>query len=166
MYDTLKQRTIEEWLGAVLISLVLALLSAQIIGRYLLGWSFAWIEEVSRFFFVWAVYCGFVVAAEKDRHIRVSVQIAILPPLAQKVMLTLADLIWLGFNGLIIWFGTIYVADMFNFPMVSQTTGINMAWIQMVVPLGFFFMSLRIIQVMIRRWTNPDAGVVDTRMDE
>lgn len=77
----------------------------------------------------------------------------------------MADLIWLGFNALVIWFGTIYIADMFEFPMVSQTTGINIAWVQMIVPLGFLLLSFRVIQVMIRRWKN-DEGVIDTRMDE
>jgi TRAP-type C4-dicarboxylate transport system permease small subunit len=156
---------VEEWLGVLLMTLVLVLLSMQVIGRYALGWSFAWIEEVSRFAFVWAVYFGFVVAAEKDRHIRVSVQIAFLPPRAQKVLLTFADLIWLGFNGIVMWFGTIYIVDMFDFPMVSQTTGINIAWVQMIVPVGFFLLSIRVIQVMVRRWKN-DEGVIDTRMDE
>ncbi|ABN78634.1 MULTISPECIES: TRAP transporter small permease [Cereibacter] len=165
MLTMIRGRSPEEWLGVLLMTLVLVLLSMQVIGRYVLGWSFAWIEEVSRFAFVWAVYFGFAVAAEKDRHIRVSVQIAFLPPRAQKILLTVADLIWLGFNALVIWFGTIYIADMFEFPMVSQTTGINIAWVQMIVPLGFLLLSFRVIQVMIRRWKN-DEGVIDTRMDE
>lgn len=165
MIGTFKGRILEEWLGVALMTLVLVLLSIQVIGRYALGWSFAWIEEVSRFAFVWAVYCGFVVAAEKDRHIRVSVQISILPAQMQKIILTFADLIWLCFNATVIWFGTIYIVDMFDYPMVSQTTGINIAWIQMIVPLGFFFLSIRVSQVVIRRW-KYNEGVIDTRMDE
>lgn len=165
MFAALKGRTPEEWIGVALMTLVLILLSAQVIGRYVLGWSFAWIEEVSRFAFVWAVYFGFVVAAEKDRHIRVSVQIAMLPALGQKIALTFADLIWLGFNGIVVWFGVIYIADMFSYPMVSQTTGINIAWVQLIVPLGFALLSVRVVQVMIRRW-KQDEGVIDTRMDE
>ncbi|MFC0200350.1 TRAP transporter small permease [Paracoccus rhizosphaerae] len=165
MTASLKGRSIEEWLGVILMTIVLVLLSAQVIGRYLLGWSFAWIEEVSRFAFVWSVYFGFILAAEKDRHIRVSVQLSMLPPRAQKIALTLADLIWLVFNAIVIWFGAIYIADMFSFPMVSQTTGINIAWIQLIVPLGFFLLSIRVIQVMIRRWKH-DEGVIDTRLDD
>lgn len=166
MVNLLKQRSIEEWLGAILMTAVLVLLSMQIIGRYVLGWSFAWIEEVSRFCFVWAVYFGFIVAAEKDRHIRVSVQISALPKRAQIWLLTLADVIWLVFNGIIVWYGTFYIIDMFEFPMKSQTTGINLAWIQMVVPLGFLALSIRVLQVMIRRWRDPQAAIIDTRMDE
>lgn len=165
MFATLKTRSLEEWLGVGLMTLVLVLLSAQVIGRYVLGWSFAWIEEVSRFAFVWAVYFGFVIAAEKDRHIRVSVQISMLSPRMQKIALTFADMIWLIFNAIVIWFGVIYINDMFSFPMVSQTTGINIAWVQMIVPLGFFLLSIRVIQVMIRRW-KYDEGVIDTRLDE
>ncbi|MEM5542704.1 TRAP transporter small permease [Sulfitobacter sp. AS92] len=158
-------RTPEEWLGALLMTLVVVLLGFQVIARFGMGRSFSWLEEVSRFAFVWAVYFGFVIAAAGDRHIRVSLHIEMLPPKARLVMLTLADVIWLGFNAVVIWHGYHFTVSMFEFPYISQTTGINLVWVQMIVPLGFAFMSVRIVQVMLRRW-RTGQGPVDSRIGE
>lgn len=145
-------RTLEEWIGAALMTSVVALLGLQVIARYGFGRSFSWLEEVSRFAFVWAVYFGFIMAAEADRHIRVSVQFDGLPRGGRKLMLTLADFLWLIFNAVVIWHGYHFTISMFEFPYISQTLGINLVWVQMIVPLGFLFLSIRVTQVMIDRW--------------
>lgn len=146
------RRTPEQWAGATLMTIVVVLLSVQIVGRYGFGRSFSWLEEVSRFAFVWAVYFGFVVAAEADRHIRVALHLQLLPPKGRLLMLTLADALWLAFNAVVIWHGYFFTMSMFEFPYISQTTGINLVWVQMIVPLGFVFISIRVIQVIIARW--------------
>jgi len=145
-------RTPEEWIGAALMIAVVALLGFQVIARFGFGRSFSWLEEVSRFAFVWAVYFGFVVAAEADRHIRVALHLQLLPEKARLIMLTLADTLWLFFNAVVIWHGYHFTISMFEFPYISQTTGINLVWVQMIVPLGFILISIRVIQVMIARW--------------
>lgn len=159
------RRTPEQWVGAILMTIVVILLSVQIVGRYGFGRSFSWLEEVSRFAFVWAVYFGFIVAAEADRHIRVALHLQLLPPRGLLWMLTLADTLWLVFNGVVIWHGYIFTMSMFEFPNISQTTGINLVWVQMIVPLGFLFISFRVIQVMIARWKRgPDLH--DSRLGD
>lgn len=146
------RRTPEQWAGAILMTIVVALLSVQVVGRYGFGRSFSWLEEVSRFAFVWAVYFGFIVAAEADRHIRVALHLQLLPQRGRLLMLTLADALWLVFNAVVIWHGYHFTVSMFEFSYISQTTGINLVWVQMIVPLGFVFISIRVIQVMVARW--------------
>ncbi len=164
MLNLIKTKTIEELICGTLMTIVLVLLSFQVVSRYVFGANYSWVEEVSRFAFVWSVYFGFVVAAEKDRHIRVSVVVMMMPLLWQRIVLTFADAVWLVFNGIVVWYGTIYIADMFEFPMISQTTGINLVWVQLIVPLGFFLMSLRIIHAAVRRWHEISA-VHDSRLE-
>ncbi len=158
-------RTPEEWGAAILMTLVAGLLGSQVFMRFVLNQSVSWLEEVARFAFVWAIYFGFVVAAEKDRHIRVAIHIAALPVLWQKIILTLADVAWVVFNLIVIYHGILFVASMFQFPFISQTTGINLVWIQMIVPLGFALMTVRIVQAAIRRWREDDV-VHDSRLDD
>ena len=93
------RRTPEEWIAAVLMTLVVVLLGVQVFMRFVLDRSPSWLEEVARFAFVWAIYFGFVIAVEKGRHIRVTLQIRMLSPfLWQKIMLTMADVAWIVFN--------------------------------------------------------------------
>lgn len=165
MRKWLAGRTPEEWLGAGLMTVVVALLGFQVIARFGFGRSFSWLEEVSRFAFVWSVYFGFVIAAEGDRHIRVALQLELLPERARLVAYTLADTLWLVFNAIVIWHGYWFTLSMFEFPYISQTTGINLVWVQMIVPLGFAFMSVRVFQVMLRRW-QTGKGPADSRMGD
>lgn len=158
-------RTPEEWIGAALMTAVVVLLGFQVVARFGFDRSFSWLEEVSRFAFVWAVYFGFVMAAEGDRHIRVAVHLDLLPKRARLAMLTLADLLWLVFNGVVIWHGYHFTVSMFEFPYISQTTGINLLWVQMIVPLGFVLLSLRVAQVMVRRWRTGEMPE-DSRLGE
>jgi TRAP-type C4-dicarboxylate transport system permease small subunit len=152
-------RTPEEWIGAIAMTIVLALLGFQVAARFGFNRSFSWLEEVSRFAFVWSVYFGFVIAAEKDRHIRISLHLEMMSRLPRSILFTLADAIWLVFNAIVIWHGYWFMSSMFEFPYISQTTGINLVWVQMIVPFGFLFMSVRIIQVMIRRWQGEEEHI-------
>ena len=159
------RRTPEEWIAAVLMTLVVVLLGVQVFMRFVLDRSPSWLEEVARFAFVWAIYFGFVIAVEKGRHIRVTLQIRMLSPLWQKIMLTMADVAWVVFNVVVIYHGILFVSSMFEFPFISQTTGINLVWIQMIVPIGFLLMTARIVQSVVRRWREGEE-LHDSRIDD
>ena len=159
------RRTPEEWVAAVLMTLVVGLLGVQVFMRFVLDRSPSWLEEVARFAFVWAIYFGFVIAVEKGRHIRVTLQIRMLSPLWQKITLTMADVAWVVFNVVVIYHGILFVSSMFEFPFISQTTGINLVWIQMIVPIGFLLMTIRIVQSVIRRWREGEE-LHDSRIDD
>ena len=159
------RRTPEEWIAAVLMTLVVVLLGVQVFMRFVLDRSPSWLEEVARFAFVWAIYFGFVIAVEKGRHIRVTLQIRMLSPLWQKIMLTMADVAWIVFNVVVIYHGILFVSSMFEFPFISQTTGINLVWIQMIVPIGFLLMTARIVQSVVRRWREGEE-LHDSRIDD
>lgn len=145
--------------------LVVALLALQVVARFGFNRSFSWLEEVSRFAFVWSVYFGFVIAAAQDRHIRVSLHIEQLPRFWRLTALTFADALWLVFNAIVIWHGFWFTLSMFEFPFISQTTGINLAWVQLIVPLGFTLMSIRIAQAAWRRWTVDELPAATSRVD-
>lgn len=55
--------------AAGLLLAILALTAAQVIARYLLGWSMPWGEELTRLLFVWLVFVG----ASRARHLSIDV---------------------------------------------------------------------------------------------
>ncbi|WP_417419959.1 TRAP transporter small permease [Halomonas sp.] len=164
MLNVLRSRTFEEWLSAALMTVVIVLLGIQVVLRFGFDRNLSWLEEVSRYFFVWAIYFGFVIAAEQNRHIRVTFHISMLPEKLQKIILTIADTVWLVFNIVLIWQGGKLFYETMQFPYISQTTGINLAWVQVIVPLGMLFISVRVIGCMISRWKNG-LETHDTRVD-
>lgn len=164
MLNVLRSRTMEEWLAALLLTVVIVLLGVQVVLRFGFGRNLSWLEEVSRYFFVWAIYFGFVIAAEQNRHIRVTFHISMMSVKFQKLILTLADTVWLVFNLVLIWQGGKMFYESMQFPYISQTTGINLAWVQVIVPLGMLFISIRVIGCMVARW-KYGLDMKDTRVD-
>jgi len=143
---------------------MIILLTTQIILRYFFGKSIAWVEEVSRYFFVWSVYCYIILAAKTDNHIRITFHLSIFSKKIQKVIITIADILWLIFNIVVVFVSIRYVASMFEYPYYSQTLGFNLVYIYMVVPLGFIFLTVRIFQTMMKR-LKRQMVVRDVRAD-
>ena len=137
---------------AILFTVVMiGLLTLQIVLRYFFGKSIAWMEEVSRYFFVWAVYCYIILAAKDDSHIRITFHLKKLSERTQKIVLSLADSMWLAFNLIVVYVSIQYVVSMFEYPYYSQTLRFNIAYVYMIVPIGFTFLSVRIFQAMVKR---------------
>ena len=66
-----------------------------------------------------------------------------LPPILE----VMSDCIWLAFNFYFVFLSYDFVFNKMNLFWKSQTLGIPMKYIYLVLPLAFFLMSIRIIQV-------------------
>lgn len=159
-----KGQPIETYLNLATTFVLILMLTLQILARFVFHKSIAWTEEVSRIAFVWLVYSAMVYAAGMDKHIRLTFFLMKMPKKGQKIVLTLADTLWLAMNVLITYQSIFYIIRLFNFPYISQTLGINLVWVYFIVPIGFGLKSFRIIQCMIGRFKN-DIELYDSRMD-
>ncbi|MWD25894.1 TRAP transporter small permease subunit [Aquicoccus sp. SCR17] len=164
MTDRKERFSLEAIAAAVLMTALVVLMSAQVILRFGFGMSVSWLEEVIRLVFVWAVYSCFLVAAIDDKHIRVALHVSLLPQKAQFVVLGLADLLWVAFNGVVIWGAVTYSLSLLDFPYRLPTTGINLIWAFAIVPVGFFILSLRIL-FNIRRRIRGELDLSDAQTE-
>lgn len=154
----------EGYLAAAFLSILIVVLSAQVIARFGFRRGITVAEEISRFAFVWAVYFGFVLAAERNKHIRVTLQLSKFSHKVQRIILTISDSLWLVFNIVLVVFSVRFVLEMIQFPFYSQTMQINIAPVYAIVPLGFGWMTVRVVQNMIRRFKS-DFEIGDSRRD-
>ena len=65
--------TIVYVIAACLLAAAVTMMTMQVLLRTLFAAPFAWVEEVSRYAFVWCVYLGSVIALAHGTHIRVLV---------------------------------------------------------------------------------------------
>ena len=113
--------------------------------------SLAWGEELSRFAFVWFVFFGATYAARLAAHNRVTFQFKIFPKIVGDISQILSDLIWIAFNGVMIFFSIKVIKEGFEYPEYSPTLDWVMAYVFIIFPVAFFLMIVRIIQVNIIR---------------
>ena len=135
----------EAWIAGLLLTVLVCLMTTQVFLRFALNISVSWFEEVIRLVFVWTVYASILIAASDDRHIRVAAHLSLLPIAAQRGVLVVADLVWIGFNLVVVYAAMTYVAALVRQPYLLPTTGVNLVWFFMIVPVGFLILSVRVL---------------------
>ncbi|MDR1519228.1 MAG: TRAP transporter small permease [Planctomycetota bacterium] len=142
----------EEILSAFFLAVMIAALSLQVVMRATTGGSVPWAEELSRYTFVWAVYFGASLAAKRAGHVRITAQFMLVPFKVKVAFRFISDLIWVGFNIFFAVYGVEMLADSFRYPEISPTLGIVKAYVECIIPIAFFLMSWRTIELYIKNW--------------
>lgn len=140
-----KLNNVETVLCELLLAAFVTLLFAQIIARQIFNHSISWSEELSTYMFVWFAYLGAVVATKMSAHNRVTFQFKYFPVWVGKYAMVLADLIWVAFNTYFVYLSYQFIFVFMNAFWKSQTLGIPMKYLYMILPLAFTLMSVRIL---------------------
>lgn len=138
---------IEKYLCQILLAVFVSILFAQIVSREVFGYSIPWSEELSVYMFVWFAYFGASFATRKAAHNRVTFQYKALPKNKVWIAELLADVVWLAFNLIFLYICYDFVFNKINAFWKSQTLGIPMKYIYLVLPITFALMAFRVIQV-------------------
>lgn len=136
---------LETMLCELLLAAFVLLLFAQIIARQIFQYSIAWSEELSTYMFVWFAYLGAVVAAKMSAHNRVTFHFRFMPQVVAKSLLVFADLLWVAFNTYFVYLSYDFVFNRMNMFWKSQTLGVPMKYLYMILPIAFTLMSIRIL---------------------
>ncbi len=138
---------LESYICRSLLVTFVCLLFAQILSREIFNSSISWIEELSVYLFVWFVYIGASYAARKHAHNRVTFQFRFFGKRVVNYIEAFADLFWIFFNVVFIYLSSNFVFFQMNKFWKSQTLGIEMKWIYIVLPISFTLITIRVIQV-------------------
>lgn len=162
---------IETYICRILLAFFVTLLFVQIISRQIFGYSITWSEELAVYAFVWFVYLGASHAAKISAHNRVTFQYKILPKSVQTALEIFSDIMWIGFNLYFIYLSYDFVFNRMNLFWKSQTLGIPMKYIYMILPFAFVLMTIRIIQVDYLKYikgvnvVDPEKASLDEFID-
>ena len=132
-------QNIIEFISAILILVMIALLFANSISRYLFDYSFAWCEEICRFFLIAIVFLGINIAIKKQVLLKIDILETSLHgnSLARLLKIALAILavvtqIFFTYSG----FCYLIEAGMLS---KSSALAIPMWCVYLVVPFGYLF---------------------------
>ena len=151
---------LEEYICGALLMTIVTLLMVQVVFRYGSGKTVAWIEEVSRFAFLYLVYLAASCVTGKNLHIRVTAQLKLLPRWMQISLLAFTDAIWLIFCVITAWLGVEFLISMQDRPMISGALMLDMRYVYFSVPFAFTLQSIRLIERWWRICTKRETLVV------
>jgi TRAP-type C4-dicarboxylate transport system permease small subunit len=129
-------------------SMLILLVFGQVIFRYVFNNSQPWIEELSRFLFVWIIYLGGTITIRKGLNITFDL---VLEALEGKVWLTvfmLVNIISIAFLILIVFLG-LNISSI-NRIQYSSLLHLNMGIVTLAIPLGGTLMALSQVEYCIK----------------
>ncbi len=135
---------VEEKIIAVLMCVMVVMVAAQVLGRYVFHSSLSFTEEIVRYLFVWATFIGAAAAVRGGRHLSISSGIRLLPASVRR---------W---NGVLCWTGAVVFATVlvvYGIRVVSlqirtgQTTaalGFPMWVVGLAIPVSAILLVVRL----------------------
>ncbi len=124
----------EDWLAFVLFWSLAFIVFLQFFTRYILNDSLAWTEEIARYGLMWLTFIGGAVVTRKNSHIAVELVSNLMKPgPARTSLLAAADMVTLGFLGLLAYFSVSIIERMhyqrmtvFEVPMSAVYGGVGL----------------------------------------
>ena len=140
---------LEEYFLVVLLFIMVVLIFAQIVMRYVFSNSLSWSEELSRYLFLWITWVGSSYGVKKKSHVAITVLEKKMPGAGKVVLTVIISLIWLCFA----LFLSIKGFELFNkiaeMDVRSPSMQMPMKFAYASVPVGATLMTLRLIQNFI-----------------
>lgn len=147
----------EEVIGVTMLAVCLSLIFIGVVMRLVFKSGIPWQEELSRVLYVLVVYLGASYGMKTQDHIRVTFVLEMMPKRMKSVMLILTDLIWAGFNVLVVIISFGIYPKLRRFFGESAVLKIPLHWIFLTVPIGSLLVTLRLFQQYYLKYSGRKA---------
>jgi len=138
----------EEGIITLLLVAMTLLVFLEVVMRFVFNSGFMWAQELTLHLSAWFVLFGASYGLKVGAHIGVDAFIKTLPPLAQRVLSSVAVLFSLIYCGLFIYGSWIYLAKMKKIQMELEDLPVE-TWIaHSILVIGLAFLSIRLLQLL------------------
>ncbi len=139
----------EEVIVIILLGTMTFLVGLQVIMRYVMQDSLSWSEELARYVFIWMVNIGISYGVKKNRHISIDFLNTILPEKKAAILSIVADILFIVFSCYMIFYGGEVVRRIGITGQSTPALEIPMKYVYCALPVGFFLVSIRLIQSIV-----------------
>lgn len=146
--------TAEEWMGRVLITLVIVPVILNIANREFMNRYSTNIETVALFAYVWIGYAEFGYLYKKDIHVDVKFVENMLPPVGQKMVELLRDIFIFAFSVFMMYWGVKLCQS--NISRMVTGTKIPFLFGYLSIVIGFLSGAVRSFWALISRFFKKD----------
>ncbi len=147
---------IESFLLAAGVLLMAANTVANVVGRFLLGNSIYFSEELNRILIILITFAGISYAARHGRHIRMSAIYDALPPRMRKTLMVIISLVTALFMFLLCFYALKYIGSQASRGRILPSLQIPVWTILVWAPVGFFMTGIQYLLTAIKNLTSKD----------
>lgn len=129
--------------------LLVVLTFAQIVARFVFNYSFGWIEELTRYFFIWIIFVGTALGFRYSNHIRLDILVSFLPRFGQRMVEFINALAIIGFLAVLAYYG--WNATLVTMRQFSPAIGLKMGYVYAAIPIGAAFTTVFIVETLFHK---------------
>lgn len=135
----------EEYLMVIFLGIMTAVVSVQVVLRYVFNSSLTWSEEGARFLFMWIIWMSMSIGFRDKSHIRMTIFYDKLSPKGKLCLNILNNLIILAFSMFLVILGWRYVGRLYVNGQSAPATKLPYALVYSCLPLSLFICSVRVV---------------------
>ena len=144
----------------VIFSVMMVLVFAQVVVRFVPGYSLFWTEEVVRTLLVWSVMIGVPVVLYNRQEILVD--LFAYSPQISPWRFQLASVLSVIFLAVLWWYGWSFTDR--SVASMSPTLGVSRAWIYSAIPIGAFLGCIAlIVRPSVHETIAAEYGSIDSQ---
>lgn len=144
---------VNRWLVAGMLAATFAIVFANVVLRYVFGWSLTWGEEVARYLMVAGAFLGAGLALREGRLVAIEFLQDALPAQGRRAVRLAIALAALAFMAALVWFGSEFVA--FGWRRNTVATDIPRGIPYLAVPVGAALFIVHLL-FFLRRYVAAD----------
>jgi TRAP-type C4-dicarboxylate transport system permease small subunit len=134
----------------LLLIVLLLVVGAQILTRYVLNYSLFWSEELARYLFIYLVFIGSAIVLRRNGHIQVSVFVERLPFGVRRGLAIVSDLLLLSFTVIVLIHGVRLAAMVWTVPTAAMLIPWTLVYLGIV--LGMAAMVLAVLGSLLSQF--------------
>ncbi|WP_137124102.1 TRAP transporter small permease [Roseomonas sp. HF4] len=133
----------------IVVAVMVAVVSAQVVARYGLNTGIGWADEVSRLAFVWCVFLGVAVAVKARAHIGIGLLVDALPAALGGVVRRIVLLACAALSAVVSWQASAIAAEQWDERMISLE--LSSGWFLVPVAAGGALSALHLLAGALMR---------------
>lgn len=138
---------------------------ANVVGRFVLGQSLFFSEEVNRALIILITFAGISYAARHGRHIRMSAFFDALPPPLRKLLMIVIAVVTSAAMFLLTWYSVDYLLAQMGRGRLLPSLQVPVWWIIVWAPLGFFLTGLQYALTAIKNIIDKDIWLSTSTLE-
>ena len=138
---------------------------ANVFGRFVLGQSLFFSEEVNRALIILVTFAGISYAARHGRHIRMSALFDAIAPPMRKVLMIVIALVTAAAMFLLAWYAFDYVMAQAGRGRLLPALQVPVWWIIVWAPLGFLLTGLQYLLTAIKNILDKDIWLSTSTLE-
>lgn len=136
------------FISRIFVATTVAIIFYSVIMRYVFQRPPFWVEELSRFIFIWIIMLGAVLVTREQSHIALVLFVNLLPKKGRFVLSIFTRLLMIVFCWVMVQQG------LRIYPIVAEasspTFGLSMGWMYLTIPVGGLLMGIFILENIIK----------------